>query len=86
MLLGDNDKIDFYDGESYMAKKLLTVCKTCPDYKVITSTGKYMLIHLSTDKPVESRFVFRYKQGKPLCLIYELHHENKTVFRVSNYV
>ena len=64
MLLGDDDKIHFYDGETPLKPRLLTVCNTCPHYKVITSTGKYMLIHLSTNKPVESRFVFRYKQGK----------------------
>ena len=75
------DKIEFYDGESPRDKKLLTVCKTCPDYNVISSTGKYMLIQLSTNQPVESRFVFRYKQGKTFdtsCIM------RKLVFGVSD--
>ena len=68
-MLGDDDKIVFYDGESPHSKHLLTVCNDCEDYTVISSTGKYLSVHLSTDKPGPSAFSFRYKQGESTVLL-----------------
>ena len=63
-VLGEDDKVVFYDGDSPHKRELLTLCKNCPEYYVVSSTGKYLSIHLITDKPVESSFRFRYKQGR----------------------
>ena len=62
--LGENDKIVFYNGDSPHEKELIILCNTCPKHHVISSTGKHLSIHMMIEKPEETMFRFRYKQGK----------------------
>ena len=62
--LGEDDKIVFYNGDSPHEKELIILCNTCPKHHVISSTGKHLSIHMMIEKPEETMFRFRYKQGK----------------------